>query len=40
MWDFVSSLLKDPARIGAGMERLIEQKWNGRIGDLVRESEG
>jgi site-specific DNA recombinase len=37
VWGFVSGLLKDPARITAGMERLIEQERNGRNGDPERD---
>src|SRR5215212_2718018 len=38
VWSFVSGLLKDPARIRAGMERLIEQERNGRNGGSEREA--
>jgi hypothetical protein len=38
VWSFVSGLLKDPARIRAGMERLIEQERNGRNGGPEREA--
>jgi hypothetical protein len=38
VWAFVSGLLKDPARIRTGMERLIEQERNGRNGDPEREA--
>jgi site-specific DNA recombinase len=38
VWAFVSDLLKDPARIKAGMEHLIEQERNGRNGDPEREA--
>jgi site-specific DNA recombinase len=37
VWAFVSDLLKDPARIRAGMEHLIEQERSGRNGDPERE---
>jgi site-specific DNA recombinase len=40
VWAFVSGLLRDPARIRAGMERLIEQERNGRNGDPEREAKG
>jgi site-specific DNA recombinase len=40
VWDFVSGLLKEPARISAGMERLIEQERNGRNGNPEREAKG
>jgi site-specific DNA recombinase len=38
MWEFVSSVLKDPRRIHAGMEALIEQKRAGTRGDPEREA--
>ncbi|MCA1848569.1 MAG: zinc ribbon domain-containing protein, partial [Actinobacteria bacterium] len=39
VWEFVSSLLKDPDRIRAGMDRLIEQERNTRRGDPEREAQ-
>jgi len=39
VWEFVSSLLKDPERIRAGMDRLIEQERNTRRGDPEREAQ-
>jgi site-specific DNA recombinase len=39
VWEFVSILLKDPERIRAGMDRLIEQERNTRRGDPAREAE-
>jgi site-specific DNA recombinase len=39
VWAFVSSLLKDPERVRAGMNRLIEQERNARRGDPERETE-
>ena len=38
VWSFVSSLLKDPERIHAGMERLIEQERTARAGDPEQEA--
>lgn len=39
VWEFVSSLLKDPERIRAGMDRLIEQERNTRRGDPEQEAQ-
>jgi site-specific DNA recombinase len=39
VWEFVSSLLKDPQRLRAGMERLIEQERNTKRGDPEREAQ-
>jgi hypothetical protein len=39
VWEFVSSLLKDPERIRAGMDRLIEQERNSKRGDPEREAQ-
>jgi site-specific DNA recombinase len=39
VWEFVCGLLKDPERIRAGMDRLIEQERNTRRGDPGREAE-
>jgi site-specific DNA recombinase len=39
VWEFVSSLLKDPERIRAGMDRLIEQERNARRGYPEKEAE-
>jgi hypothetical protein len=39
VWEFVSSLLKDPERIRAGMDRLIEQERNTRRVDPEREAQ-
>ena len=39
MWAFDSSLLKDPERLRAGMDRLIEQERNNRRGDSDREAQ-
>jgi recombinase-like zinc beta ribbon protein/recombinase len=36
VWEFVSSLLQDPERIRAGMDRLIEQERNTRRGNTRR----
>jgi hypothetical protein len=33
VWEFVSSLLQDPQRIRAGMDRLIEQERSTKRGD-------
>ena len=38
IWDFVSGLLKDPERIRAGMEKLIEQERAGGYGDPEQEA--
>jgi hypothetical protein len=38
VWDFVSGLLKDPERVRAGMERLIEQERAAACGDPEREA--
>jgi site-specific DNA recombinase len=37
IWSFVSDLLKDPARMAAGMERLIEHERDARRGDPEKE---
>jgi site-specific DNA recombinase len=39
VWEFVSSLLKDPDKIRAGMDRLIEQERNSKRGDPEREAQ-
>jgi hypothetical protein len=39
VWEFVSGLLKDPERIRAGMDRLIEQERNTKRGDPEREAQ-
>ena len=39
VWEFVSSLLQDPKRIRAGMDRLIEQERNSSRGDPEREAQ-
>jgi site-specific DNA recombinase len=38
VWSFVSGLLKDPERVRAGMERLIEQECKTASGDPEREA--
>jgi hypothetical protein len=39
VWEFVSSLLQDPERIRAGMDRLIDQERSIRRGDPEREAQ-
>jgi site-specific DNA recombinase len=39
VWEFVSSLLQDPQRIRAGMDRLIEQERSTKRGDPEREAQ-
>jgi hypothetical protein len=39
VWEFISDLLKDPERIRAGMDRLIDQERNSRRGDPKREAQ-
>lgn len=39
IWRFVSGLLKDPARMAGGMERLIEQETDARCGDPENEAQ-
>jgi hypothetical protein len=39
VWRFVSELLKDPEKVRAGMNRLIEQELSERGGDPRREAE-
>jgi site-specific DNA recombinase len=39
VWRFVSELLKDPEKVRAGMNRLIEQELSERSGDPQREAE-
>jgi hypothetical protein len=39
VWEFVSSLLNDPERIRAGMDRIIEQERNTRRVDPEREAQ-
>ena len=39
VWRFVSVLLKDPEKVRAGMNRLIEQELSERSGDPQREAE-
>ena len=39
VWRFVSELLKDPEKVRAGMNRLIEQELSERSGDPERETE-
>jgi hypothetical protein len=38
VWRFIADLLKDPERIRAGMERLIDEERNAGRGDPERES--
>ena len=39
VWDFVSSLLQQPQRIKAGLDRLIEEEESGAQGDPKQEAE-
>ena len=38
VWEFVSSLLKDPERLRVGLDAMIEQERNGMRGDLDGEA--